>query len=107
MEHEAFSGLSIAEIMHLWPATIGVFIELRLHCVGCPVAAFQTLADAAREHGVPLTLLSDMVAATIAGKAAIRAGPPRDRRQSSIDGAGSSPEASAGHLQRGRRPPRR
>ncbi|MCA0008713.1 MULTISPECIES: DUF1858 domain-containing protein [unclassified Mesorhizobium] len=40
------------EIMLRWPATIGVVLQYRLLCVGCPVASFHTISEAAREHGI-------------------------------------------------------
>jgi len=39
-------------IMRAWPATIRVVLRHHMHCVGCPVAPFHTLADACREHRV-------------------------------------------------------
>jgi hybrid cluster-associated redox disulfide protein len=46
------------------PATIPVFLRHHAHCVGCPVGSLHTVADACREHGVPLeTLLRDLNAA--------------------------------------------
>lgn len=44
--------ISLAEIMTKWPSTIRLFIDRRLHCVGCPIAPFHTLSDAALEHGI-------------------------------------------------------
>lgn len=75
MLDDAVSAMPVGEIMNRWPSTINVFIELRLHCVGCPVAAFQTLADAAREHGIPPARLADGIAGAIAGEGRPRAGP--------------------------------
>lgn len=34
------------------PATIRVFLDFRMGCVGCPISAFHTLNDACKEHGV-------------------------------------------------------
>lgn len=53
--------LSLAEIMSKWPSTIRVFLDRRMHCVGCPIAPFHTLIDAAEEH----TLLLGGLAADI------------------------------------------
>jgi len=43
--------------MARWPATIGVFVERRMHCVGCPIGQFHTVVEAAAEHQVPLDAL--------------------------------------------------
>lgn len=42
----------VDDVMDRWPATIRVFLDLRMRCVGCPIACFHTVADAAHEHGV-------------------------------------------------------
>lgn len=56
--------MSVAEIMVRWPGTIAVFVAYRLHCVGCPIGPFHTLADAAAEHRIDhAALLRDVTAA--------------------------------------------
>lgn len=42
----------VDDVMSRSPATIRVFIEFRMRCVGCPIACFHTVDDACREHGV-------------------------------------------------------
>ena len=42
----------VDEVMSRSPQTIGVFLEFRMRCVGCPIACFHSVDDAAREHGV-------------------------------------------------------
>lgn len=44
--------MSLDEIMRSWPVTIQVMLKHRFLCVGCPIAAFHTVADACREHFV-------------------------------------------------------
>lgn len=44
--------MSMDEVMRTWPQTIRVVLDHRMHCVGCPIARFQTLSDACKEHGV-------------------------------------------------------
>jgi hybrid cluster-associated redox disulfide protein len=41
----------VDDVMQRWPATIRVFLDFRMRCVGCPIACFHTVEDAAREHG--------------------------------------------------------
>jgi hybrid cluster-associated redox disulfide protein len=55
--------LTVSEIMTRWPATMRLFIDRRLLCVGCPIAPFHLLSDVAIEHGVDL---ADLVAAVLA-----------------------------------------
>lgn len=86
MKYEQFSDLCVSEIMQRWPATIAVFLDLQMHCVGCPIGAFHTLADAAFEHGLSLEELATEIAAAIDGET--RAGPERVRHRSAPGGAG-------------------
>lgn len=69
--------LSVAEIMSTWPSAIRVFLDHRMHCVGCPIAPFHTLPEAAGEHGV---LLADLVADLDREK--LKGAPAPSRRQS-------------------------
>ena len=80
MQTEGFIDLPVSEIMRRWPATIGVFIDFGMHCVGCPIGVFHTLLEAAEEHRVGFEPLVAAVSAAIEGKA--RAGPGRARRRS-------------------------
>ncbi|CAN7536435.1 DUF1858 domain-containing protein [Bosea sp. LjRoot9] len=41
----------VDEVMRRWPATIRIFLDHKMHCVGCPIACFHTVDDACREHG--------------------------------------------------------
>ena len=42
----------VDDIMRRWPATVRVFLDYRMGCVGCPIAAFHTVNNSCREHGV-------------------------------------------------------
>ena len=44
--------MPVDDVMRCCPATIRVFLDYRMRCVGCPIACFHTVADACREHGV-------------------------------------------------------
>ena len=57
MRNADIVDLSVAEIMSTWPSTIRVFLDRRMQCVGCPIAPFHTLTDAAEEHGLLLARL--------------------------------------------------
>ena len=49
--------------------TIRVFIDRRMHCVGCPIAPFHTVVEAAAEHGQDLTdLAADLEARAAQGE---------------------------------------
>jgi hybrid cluster-associated redox disulfide protein len=63
----------VDDVMRCCPATIRVFLDYRMRCVGCPIACFHTVADACREHGVDHAgFLSDLRrVATGAGEEAV------------------------------------
>ena len=42
----------VGEVMDARPATIRVFLDFRMGCVGCPIAGFHPVDDACKEHGV-------------------------------------------------------
>jgi hybrid cluster-associated redox disulfide protein len=46
------SHLLVEDVMSRWPATIRVFLDFKLGCVGCPIAGFHDVDDACREHGI-------------------------------------------------------
>lgn len=54
----------VRRVMDDHPATIAVFIARRMHCPGCAMAPFMTLAEAAASYGVGLDgLIADLEAA--------------------------------------------
>jgi len=67
MQTPEIIDMSLFEIMSRWPPTIGVFLDRRMHCVGCPIAPFHSLVEAAEEHDQQL---DELIAAIEA-----RAGP--------------------------------
>lgn len=44
----------VQDVVRDHPQTVLVFVRRRLHCVGCTMAPFHTIADSAREHAVAL-----------------------------------------------------
>lgn len=56
------------EIMRQWPQTIKILLRHRLLCVGCPIAAFHTIEDACREHGLDKEILTNELIAAIASR---------------------------------------
>ena len=46
------SHFLVDDVMTCWPATIRVFLDFKLGCIGCPIASFHSVDDACREHGV-------------------------------------------------------
>jgi hybrid cluster-associated redox disulfide protein len=63
-EMELSADLTIAEVQDQWPQTVTVFRDLAAACVGCDLASFCTVTDAAKEYQIPLErLLADLQAA--------------------------------------------
>jgi hybrid cluster-associated redox disulfide protein len=51
--------LTVDKVMCRWPATIRVFIDFKMHCVGCPIATFHSVDEASREHKIDAVALLD------------------------------------------------
>lgn len=45
---------TIGEIIKKYPKAVFVFLDYGLHCVGCPMAAPETIEEAARIHNIDL-----------------------------------------------------
>jgi hybrid cluster-associated redox disulfide protein len=45
--------MKISEVLAQWPATADVFHKHAMACVGCVVAPFYTIADAASVYSLP------------------------------------------------------
>jgi hybrid cluster-associated redox disulfide protein len=57
------ADLTIAEVQEEWPQTVSVFRDLAAACVGCDLASFCTVSDAAKEYQISLeSLLTDLQA---------------------------------------------
>jgi hybrid cluster-associated redox disulfide protein len=72
--------MSVAEIMHQWPETLPVFMKFHLHCIGCPIAGFHTLTDAALEHDLSFDTLNAAMLVAILNREATNA-PEHDHQQ--------------------------
>jgi len=46
--------LTVDEVMQRWPATIRVFLDFGMNCVGCPIATFHSVDEACSEHEIDL-----------------------------------------------------
>lgn len=43
-------SMSVDDVMSRWPHSVRTFLDFRMHCIGCPIAAFHSVSDACREH---------------------------------------------------------
>ena len=64
--------LTVNAVMTRWPATIRIFLDRQMHCVGCPVGGLHTIEEAALAHGLPLDELMTDLAAVVRRSAACR-----------------------------------
>jgi hybrid cluster-associated redox disulfide protein len=58
---------TIDSVLTCFPRAVLVFVKRRMHCAGCPMARFETVADACTIYQQPLdTVLRELRAATSA-----------------------------------------
>jgi hybrid cluster-associated redox disulfide protein len=61
--------MPIGDVVRSHPETVPVFMQHGLHCIGCAVAAFESIAEGAEAHGIDIdALISDLNKATQAEK---------------------------------------
>ncbi|OQY34454.1 MAG: hypothetical protein B6243_05550 [Anaerolineaceae bacterium 4572_5.2] len=49
----------VADTLERWPEVIPVFIKYQMKCVGCSMAAFDSIAEALKNHGIPANQFLD------------------------------------------------
>lgn len=79
---DELDSMSLQAIMTTWPATLRVFIDWRLYCIGCPIAGYHRMADAAYLHGYSEGALRMAIRLAIEGNGSSSTGPPQPRRRS-------------------------
>ncbi|MDA0710908.1 MAG: DUF1858 domain-containing protein [bacterium] len=55
----------VADLLDQWPETVGVFFKRRMGCVGCSMAPFETLSEAAKIYNLCSTHFLDDLQASI------------------------------------------
>ena len=60
------ADMTVEYVLAQWPETAVVFNELNMVCVGCAVAPFCTMQDAAVDYDIPLETLLTRLNQTIA-----------------------------------------
>lgn len=51
-KNEISKEMNIADIVEKYPATMDVFFEVGLGCVGCVASQFETLEEGLKAHGL-------------------------------------------------------
>ncbi|EOS35887.1 DUF1858 domain-containing protein [Lachnospiraceae bacterium] len=61
---------TIGELLNVFPEAAPILMEIGMHCLGCPSAQGESLAEAAMVHGIDADLLVEKINASIkaAGK---------------------------------------
>ena len=54
MNSDLLPGMSVKELFNSEPMLVKMFMELKLHCIGCPMDGFHTLEDVAKENNLDL-----------------------------------------------------
>jgi hybrid cluster-associated redox disulfide protein len=62
---EALGEMKITDVLERWPATADVFHTYTMACVGCAVAPFFSIFDAAAVYGLPPEQFVDELLAAI------------------------------------------
>lgn len=70
-QHSAQSRLdwTVDALIDVYPGMLPVLLRHGMACVGCPMAAFETLAEAAREYRVDPTVILQEVKGLPGGRA--------------------------------------
>ena len=55
----------IGDILDAAPETAPLFLEIGMHCLGCPASQMETLEEAAMVHGIDSTLLVEKINAAM------------------------------------------
>lgn len=53
------AGMMVQDVLSWWPETAWIFNELGMACVGCVMAPFETVAEAAQSYGMVPEALVD------------------------------------------------
>ena len=59
--------ITVKKLLDRYPQLLQLFMDLGLLCIGCPVEAFHTLADVAREYHLDLNQLLQRIDTVIGG----------------------------------------
>jgi hybrid cluster-associated redox disulfide protein len=64
-DRTVFADLFVDDVMRRWPSTIGVFLEFRMGCIGCPIGAFHSVDEACRAHGIDVMAVAPRLSAAV------------------------------------------
>ncbi|GAA0804982.1 DUF1858 domain-containing protein [Clostridium sp. AF19-22AC] len=56
---------TIGELLQIYPDAAPILMEIGMHCLGCPSAQMESLAEAAMVHGLDSDLLVEKINASM------------------------------------------
>jgi hybrid cluster-associated redox disulfide protein len=59
--------MTVNTLLEYYPETARIFVRRRMHCVGCTIASFESLAEACRIYQQPLDEMLAELRATARG----------------------------------------
>ena len=68
MSTKITADMIIGDVLDLDPDTAPYFLEMGMHCLGCPSARGESIADACNVHGVNADTLVEMLNSHFANK---------------------------------------
>lgn len=63
---EVTKNTIIGDILDICPDAAPLFLEIGMHCLGCPASQMETLEEAAMVHGIDTDLLVEKINAAMA-----------------------------------------
>ena len=60
--------MSIGQVLNMDPTTANIFLGFGMHCLGCPHATAEAIADACTAHGTDADKLVEKLNAYLADK---------------------------------------
>ena len=51
---DQIANMTVSSVLDRWPQTADVFNRYNMACVGCPVAPYYTIAEAATVYKIPV-----------------------------------------------------
>ena len=61
MAEKITKDMTLGEVVVKFPETVKVMISYGLHCVGCHVAAYETIEQGSLAHGMDKTQIENML----------------------------------------------
>lgn len=65
MAAKVSKDMTIGQLLNQYPQVAPVLMQIGMHCLGCPSAQAESLADAAMVHGIDADLLVEKINATL------------------------------------------